>query len=396
MTIPFRIWKKTQVLLLALGCVTCYGQTPHIAPDAQQPTVAQSGANTAAMKTALIAALGALLGVILKDLIFKRWEERRNRRVALDAVFTRYADPLATAATNLMWRLNEVFNRPGRGRFLRLKGVPTARNRYSTFGAYKKISTLYRLAALLGWIRACRREFSYLRLAHDTAARPISEAISAIETALADGPQVEIERLQQLCDLWLLPRIAAEQTESALAVDLESAVGDFLESSGVDELGSLEAEARDHLCAEAARTICKGLDVNCVSAPVIAQTSAQAFEIIAVREAWLYRDWQSAIGDLMVCEVSNRERRFDVIGFSEFEAMCMSGTDEEKKWLSRLSSILDEIDLSVQHRFDHRPKQLKAVLRATAVLIKALSKSRESSQKFSSKTMELADKLASQ
>ena len=376
------------------AAAACWAQSAPAHPMATQQPAAEPS-SVAAIKTALIAAAGALLGVILKDLIFKLWEERRSQKIALEAVFTRYAHPLATAATNLMWRLNEAFNRSGRGRFLRLNGIPIPRNRYSTFGTYKKISTLYRLAVLLGWIRACRREFSYLRLANDAASRPISDAIAAIEIALADGPQVEIERLQQLCELWRVPRSTDQQIESALAVELESTIGDYLEASGAADLNELDGVARDQLCVRAAQAICEGLSVNCVSPPVLTQTSAQAFEIIAVREAWLYRDWQSAIGDLMVREVANRERRFDVIGFSEFEAMCISGTEQEKNWLSRLSAIFDEIDLSVQHRYDHRPKQLKALLRATAILVQALATSRESSQLFSEKTMEVANHLAS-
>lgn len=67
------------------------------------------------------------------------------------------------------------------------------------------------------------------------------------------------------------------------------------------------------------------------------------------------------------------ERRFEVIGFSEFESMCTVGTDVEKKWIFRLSAVLDGIDLSWKDPYDHRPSQLGAVLHATASLALALS-----------------------
>ena len=50
----------------------------------------------------------------------------------------------AKAPISLLWRLHEALEQPGRGRFLKMVGVPAATNKYSTFGAYKKVSTLYR------------------------------------------------------------------------------------------------------------------------------------------------------------------------------------------------------------------------------------------------------------
>ena len=62
---------------------------------------------------------------------------------------------LAADAVNLLWRLDEILFKQ-RGQYLSENAPPTP------FNQYKLISTCYRIAAILGWIRAIRLEQSYL------------------------------------------------------------------------------------------------------------------------------------------------------------------------------------------------------------------------------------------
>lgn len=338
----------------------------------QQP-ISQGSTQTVSLETAAIAAVGALCGVILKDLIFKLWEEHRTKKETLRAVYARYAEPLSLATVSLLWRLHEALEQPGRGRFLKIVGVPPSTNKYSTFGAYKKLSTLYRLAALLGLIRACRREFSYLKVAESEAHGPIQDAITNFEHALADGPAVAIERLQKLCGLWGLERAINDEICQYLAVDLEITIDEFFQDLDVDEINLLSDGQKLELVSRTARVITSSLKLQDIPRDVLQQTWARAIQIVDFKEAWIYRDWQSAIGDLMLRPIDGSERRFEVIGFSEFEAMCTDGSAVEKKWILRLSAVFDGIDLSWKDPYDHRPSQLGAVLRATASLTLALS-----------------------
>lgn len=338
---------------------------------AQQIT--QVSTQRVSLETAAIAAIGALLGVLLKDLIFKLWEENRTKKETLRAVYSRYAEPLSLATVSLLWRLHEALEQPGRGRFLKMVGVPPTTNKYSTFGAYKKVSTLYRLAALLGWIRACRREFSYLKVAESEAHGPIQEAISSFEHALADGPAVAIERLEKLCGLWGLEEAIDDQICQYLAVDLEIAIDEFFQELDVDEVKLLSDSQKYDLVSRAANVVTSSLKLQDISKDVIEQSWARAIQIVDFKEAWIYRDWQSAIGDLMLRSIDGAERRFEVIGFSEFESMCTDGSDVQKKWIFRLSAVFDGIDLSWRDPYDHRPSQLRAVLHATASLTLALT-----------------------
>lgn len=365
-SLPFRFW--VHCLAIQTGAV-------HASVDASVPQqqITQVSTQKVSLETAAIAAIGALFGVIIKDLIFKLWEENRTKKETLRAVYARYAEPLSLATVSLLWRLHEALEQPGRGRFLKMVGVPTTTNKYSTYGAYKKLSTLYRLAALLGLIRACRREFSYLKIAESEAHGPIQEAISSFEHALADGPAVAIERLEMLCSLWGLERAINDEICQCLAVDLEIAIDEFFQDLDVDEVNLLSDGQKSELVSRAANVITSSLRLQNIPQAVVEQTWARAIQIVDFKEAWIYRDWQSAIGDLMLRPIDGAERRFEVIGFSEFESMCTDGTDVQKKWVFRLSAVLDGIDLSWKDPYDHRPSQLRAVLHATASLTLALS-----------------------
>jgi hypothetical protein len=335
--------------------------------------ISQVSTQRVSLETAAIAAIGALFGVILKDLIFKLWDENRTKKETLRAVYARYAEPLSLATVSLLWRLHEALEQPGRGRFLKIVGVPPTTNKYSTYGAYKKLSTLYRLAALLGLIRACRREFSYLKVAESEAHGPIQEAINSFERALADGPAVAIERLVKLCSIWGLEQAISDEICQYLAVDLEIAIDEFFQYLNVDEVSLLSDCQKLQLVSRAAKVITSSLKLQDIPQDVIEQSWARAIQIVDFKEAWIYRDWQSAIGDLMLLKIDGAERRFEVVGFSEFESMCTDGTDVQKKWIIRLSAVLDGIDLSWKDPYDHRPSQLGAVLHATACLALALS-----------------------
>ena len=67
-------------------------------------------------------------------------------------------------------------------------------------------------------------------------------------------------------------------------------------------------------------------------------------------------------------------RNFDVIGYGDFEQFDTSKIEPRRLALHRLLAILDGLDFSIQDRFDSRPRQLRAVARATAELVLAVHK----------------------
>src|SRR6185312_8626296 len=109
-----------------------------------------------AIIAALIALVGVVVGLVARDVVMaiylarkKRTEdladhEAAARRAHRDLVRL-YSDPLRMAVRSLRFRLHEIVVKK-QGRYLRSDAprIP--------FMTYKRISTLYRIAALLGWI----------------------------------------------------------------------------------------------------------------------------------------------------------------------------------------------------------------------------------------------------
>lgn len=363
----------------AVGAVFyCVAQSTQVT---KSTAIAQSTTQTsltATLITAGAALVGALAGTFLKDYFFKLLEERRSEKRARRAVYERYSYPLALAAEALMWRLNEVLFHPGRAQFLRNVGLQQPPNKYAAYNNYKKLSTMYRLASLLGWARACQREFSFLRVSTPSESNPVHNAISALERALADGPVVEEQRLKRLCELWGLTIRQDSTRFAALGTRVESAMDDFMLVSNLDELEKLGHSARHDLCKHIADVICDFLDEKHLPDEILRETEARAFQALNIREAWLYRDWQTAIGDLMIRALDGAERRFDVISFLEFEKLYLSEDAGSMLWMSRLSALFDGVDMERADPYDYRPEQLRNVARATVKLVRAISQAARS------------------
>ena len=295
------------------------------------------------IQAAFIAAIVTLVGILLRDVVLKLVQEKRLQEKSTFDIYLRYSDPLASSASSFLWRLNEIFYQPGRGIFLK--------EPRTDFEIYKSISTQYRLASLLGWIRAFRRELSFLKINKKKRLKSLKEAIGLIESALADGPHIEQRRLEGLVELWgiILPR--QSDIKDKLAISLNYLMKAKLHSAGVSVATALNQQSQDELCKEAAQTICRSLGIGCISEQITTETRARAAQIISIKEAWLYRDWQAGIGDLMIKEVGHGNRR----------------------WLTRLNNVFDGIDVSVEDRFDARLQQLRNTMVATAKLVLALA-----------------------
>jgi hypothetical protein len=118
-----------------------------------------------AVAAAVITSVFTIGGIALKDYAFKVLEERRSTRKTESAIYQWYSLPLLISSVSLLNRLYEILYQPHRPVYLLGRGLSTPTSPGGVYRAYKKLSTVYRLAAVLGWVRACRREFSYLRVA---------------------------------------------------------------------------------------------------------------------------------------------------------------------------------------------------------------------------------------
>jgi hypothetical protein len=356
-----------------------------------------SGAADTTVTVALITASVTLSGILIKDFLLKFLDEYRASQRAEAAVYERYAKPLAASAGSLLIRMNEIVLQRHRPVYLKCVGVPPGKGPAPTFRAYKKLSTLYRLASVIGWIRACRREFSFMRVASRAENTPIDDAISEFERALADGSWVERERVSRLIDLWKLYNPAdsecADEVLEDLGVLVDNAIYDVLEAEGVDDLKDVPAARQPSICREVAQLLSTELKTNLVSGSLLETTWPEAFRILSMREAWVYKDWQDAIGDLMLRRIEDEDRKFEVLGYGDFEALFGTAPSKSQHLVQRLSDILDGVDLSIEDRFDARPRQLRRVARATASLVIAMHAAQGSNSVISTRQLELANSI---
>lgn len=320
------------------------------------------------IQAALIAAFVTIFSMILKDVLFKRIEERRaERRQALD-IYRNYADPLAYAATSLFWRVREILTQEGRGSFLKSSGAGTQ------FDRYKYESTLYRLAVLIGWLRAYRRELTLFSLSDPKKLALLNKAMGEFEKGLADGAHVEVQRVRSLAALWCISIPSDVQSLSRIAVAVEQTLKSSIQSESVDLAMSLTAENQKKLCRRVADVIAERMRIDPLSNNIIDETLARAIRSLSIREAWLYRDFQSAIGDMMIREVKDGARRYEVIGFRDFEALLLSNDEGDKRWITRLGRILDGLDITGADRFDARVQMIEETFLATIEMLEALAK----------------------
>jgi hypothetical protein len=338
-------------------------------------SIADKWFTTPVIVAAAITSLLTILGIVLKDFALKSLEERRSEQKAKSAIYERYSNPLVTSTISLLSRLHEILYQRHRPVYLLGEGINTNPSPGGSFRAYKKISTMYRLAAVLGWIRACRREFSYLRVADPGDTKRVEEAIEEFEDALSNGSWIEKERVARLCELWRLceqEKLRGLGSIQELGVQVDNLIWDHLESVKLDDVSLLDDASRQKLCRSIADCLSSHLKTNPVADASMDRSWPDAINIIGMREAWVYRDWQSAIGDIMLQSTQGDTRKFEVLGFGDFEQMLSAGSEKQKLALARLLAIFDDLNFSIEDRFDARPRQLRSIARASAKLIVAI------------------------
>ena len=361
------------------------------APSVAAPSLSSGEASAPAsiwwvpLASALIGAVSALVTMLLKDVIIQQWNEKRAKLDSQRAIFRNYAAPLIASSEKLIWRFSEIFL-DNRHQFLRSITMPLVYN------DYKRKSTLYRIASLLGWIRAIHLELSALPRGASGFKPPTSEAIGKIQSALADGPYVEVQRLEQLCTVWRLDINSLDDAQkrkiaTRVEVELYKLAGDKLERDS-DHLRKMVDVQKTKLCRSMANFLCRELQRSTLGDGIIKETINQAIAAMSYREALIYRDWQDAIGDAMLEKEADSVRRFRIVGYEKFEEILR----ENSFWMEVFRESIDDIDFDSIDPNDFRAKQLKDLSVAVSDLLKSLSESEEKDL-INSSALEVAHRL---
>lgn len=333
------------------------------------PTMAASrlSLDNPTILSAIIGAGAAIAVMLLRDGLLA-WLKNLWLRKQTDAeIYRRYLGPLADACAKIVWRNKEIFLE-NRHAFLNTATLPR------DYNEYKRKSTLYRIASLLGWIRGMEIELSSLAAHNPSYTPPIAAQIKAFRDALADGPDVERARLVQICDVWALDTTSMEERIlTRLAVQFEvkshSAFGD--EDAALRDAATLEREKKLRALRTLANFLTHELSLPALDDDTLEATLDDAAASLVYREALIYREWQDAIGDAMIERDRDSLRRFRIIGFAEFSELI---ANNEHPWMKVFAGSLDDIDFEQPNPQDSRAHQLRKVANAAAAMVIAIDK----------------------
>ncbi len=317
------------------------------------------------VQAALIAAAVSVVTVVLGE-AFLRLRARRAAKQTIRETYQKYADPLALSSTDLFWRLREAFDPKGGGFYLK------GRVHLTRFEHYKALSTLYRMANLLGWIRALRRELLFLPRTNPKEAENLDSALQRFTSALAEGGHVEARRVESLMRLWQVGTGVPPDAVARAGIQVDRQLKTFLHEIGASSANDLSDDYKLRLSELVAAAMTEALGCGRVADGVVQETRNRAMVYLSVREAWIYRDWQAAIGDVMLREAQPGARLFEVVGYKDFEAVCQNGQESDRIWMRRLNTVIDDLDTLGDRSKDARIEQLWAVYAATAEMIRAL------------------------
>jgi len=317
--------------------------------------------------SAVIGAGTAVVVMLLRDGVFA-WIKTLWVRKQSDAeIYRQYLGPLAEACAKIVWRNKEIFI-DHRHAFLNTATLPR------DYNEYKRKSTLYRIATLLGWIRGMDIELSSLAAHNPGYTPPIAAQISAFRNALAEGPVVERDRLVQVCGVWGFDTTAMDEKKLArLAARFEvkshGAFGD--EGSALRDAAKLERDKKLRALRALADFTAGELGLAALDNSTLEATLDDAAASLVYREALIYREWQDAIGDAMIERDRDSPRRFRIIGFAEFSKLIGSS---KQPWMKVFGGSLDDIDFEQPNPQDFRAHQLRKVANAAAAMVIAIDK----------------------
>jgi len=315
---------------------------------------------------ASIGAVAAIVTPFIKDFLVQIWIDRRSKRISEQQVFRNYLAPLADSTQKLLWRFNEIFV-DHRHQWLKLATRPI------DYNEYKRQSTLYRIATFLGWVRALNLELNALPRGRSGMVSPISAAIDNVRSALADGPHVELRRLERVCEIWHIDLMTTSELQKRkLATGLEVKLYALAKIDVRDDrtfLNKLERDRKFGLCKPLCDFICSELKVQAPSDSVISESLNAACEGLSYRESWIYRDWQDAIGESVLEPDPESVRRFRIVGYAKFETVSRS----QLPWIHALTNCIVDVDFECADPNDFRTKQLLDFAKAIGKLALAIS-----------------------
>jgi hypothetical protein len=297
--------------------------------------------------------------------------KEKERKLNEYDTYKKYSKPIMLASESLAWRIREVlmFN----GAYL----LPDAPD--NGFFKYKFESTVYRLCALIGWIKAAQKEHSYIEGYNNNKNSEIREAINSFQKVLADGSHVEVSIYEELCKLYGLELIdISDQKRQEIGVEIEKIVFKHIPDQVKKDVSKLDENDKISMISSIMGLISNKTNQTILDKDILRENLDVAIDEIAREFCWIYRDWQNAIGDEMLIPLTNSYRYFDVLGFSEFIPK-----HNDNDWLKKVDNLFSNLDVSIDDRFDNRVSQVKLIYGSLINLINKLNAAIETGEAIS-------------
>jgi hypothetical protein len=292
--------------------------------------------------SSILSTATTLIVVLINNYIKRKKSSKRKYNV-----FKNYANPIVLSSELLVWRLIEILE--CRAFFLNHRAKES--NQYYK---YKFESTVYRLNSLLGWIQAAQKEQFYFQGIRKKYNSKLQDSISKFKSVLADGAFVEESILKDLSKLFDLKLSnITENKKSDLALKIEKIIFSYLPDNL--KTGVLELPAQDKIELLKDILIAISTETRDVvpSDEVIFQNLGTSINEIARRYFWIYRDWQSTIGEEMMVEAKSSHRQYRILSYSEYLEK-----KENNNWLSISDKLFLDLDPSKCDKYDVRVNQL--------------------------------------
>lgn len=295
------------------------------------------------IKIAVITTATTIGAILLKDVLIYICRERKKfKKEDLD-IYKRYSKPLQYSLERLIHRLVEICN--NKNYILKYD------ENSSDFYNYKYISTLYRLFSVLAWLRLAGRELTFYRITSGKKIKKLNKSIFNFKSSLADGMDVEMKRVSNVL-------ASTNYTQQLDEEDLKK-IGFKLDNLIINTYGKLYYnETKEDLIINVISLLRTELNFD-----IIVLDKEEFYKTICVTESWIYRDWQDAIGDLMI--VNN-----DIISYKDFEEMYIK--KEKSKWIKRGESVFDKLSIGNLEKYDFRVVQIKNILENSFYLLETL------------------------
>lgn len=256
----------------------------------------------ASLIIASVTIITVILGFAIKDYIIPGIIEKRSKKREGQQLFNRYKVHLFKSALFFANRLSEIFRT--RSHYLWIEAPK------SDFYEYKYLSTIYRLCALLGWIRAYRLEEASISIRKsDKEIHLLSGGLDKLVSSFADGQNIEMYVAKALCKLHAveIDKMPVDRLE-LFSVEIDHIVQEVLTNSGKEYVSELSDQKQTEFITKFKNLLTK----LSIEGSLVDSTKADVIKAVSIKQGLIYRDWQQAIGDLMLGKKDTTDvRKYD-------------------------------------------------------------------------------------